>query len=266
MKPVPRSRVVLAVVLLAAAVVPMSLVLAEAPPPPPPTEAPVAVAPAPPAQPADQVEPAPKPQKAPRAEPAPKPEKVMKAEQAGRADVPPPPPPAIKVALHGEAVTVNGEGVPAAALADVLRKHAQVKGKGVVVALDADGDVPMSALHQVQEAMRAADLHKVVYADDLNRALPLVLPPAKLKALQAKLDQRDLARVAVDPAGVITVDGDAVGGAKLPEQVRKRLAKRPDTVFLLETSAGTRYGAFTQVLAGLQDGGAKRIAVDDPKL
>ncbi|MBE0565775.1 MAG: biopolymer transporter ExbD, partial [Krumholzibacteria bacterium] len=176
----------------------------------------------------------------------------------------PPAPPAIGVVVRTAGVAINGEPVAMDELGEVLAKHAQAEGEGAVVSLDAAGDVPMGTVHQVQEQLRQAGLKKVVYAGDLPVKTPKVLPPEKANQLQQKVAAEDLATVRVDAAGVVTVDGEPVPGAKLAAVVGKRLAARPDTVFLLQSERGTAYGAFVQVLAGLQEGGATRIAVEDP--
>jgi len=263
MKPVPKLRLVLVTVLLAVAVAPLSLVLADPPPPPPP---PAQKADAPEAAPAAKAAPAeaPRPEAAPAPAAEPAPEKVAKPGEAPAADVPPPPPPGVRVAIGKEGVAVNGDPVPVAAVGEAVLKHAQVKGVGAVVRLEADGAVPMSELHGVQDSLRKAGLHKVIYSDDLQRSLPLVLPPLKAKQALAELSDEDVARIHVDGAGMVTWDGKKIPGAKLGAWVQKRLQESPNTVFVLQTDDDTRYGAFVQVLAGLQEGGAKRIAVSDP--
>jgi biopolymer transport protein ExbD len=141
---------------------------------------------------------------------------------------------------------------------------AQEMGGDPVVLLATDGAVPMGLLHDVQADLLKVGLTDVIYVGESGKKLKMSLPPTKAKEKLAGLPEDMILPVKVDAAGVLTVRGKKIKGASLPDVIKKELQMNDKLVVTLHTERDTRYGAFLQVLGGLKEGGATRIAIQDP--
>jgi len=143
-------------------------------------------------------------------------------------------------------------------------KAVQEKGGQVTVSIDSDGAVTMGTVHKMQAQLKELGLMKVIYTGEIGEAVPMMLPPDKVKQKLASLPDDMILNVKVDAAGVLTVNGKKTAGADLPKVVAKNMQAEPKLVVSVHTENETRYGAFLQTLQGLKKGGANKIAIQDP--
>ena len=268
MTKVSKTKLSMILAVLVLAIGPLSLVYGEAPPAPAAAPQP-AEAPAPAAEPTSVVEVA-----APAAQPAqpdkPTKEEELKKKQAlkakGQHDVPPPPPKeALNLKVTPKGVLVAGQMVDDDHLKKILQTVATKKKDSAIIAIDSKGDVSMGDIHDLQRMLRDQDLTRVKYVGELGKAIAMNIPPAKMNKKLAEMPQDLVMRVKVDGQGVLMVDGKKTKGAKLSKVVSQALDTTPQLVVALATDRDTKYGAFVQVLDSLKQGGATRIAIQDPE-
>ena len=288
MKEVSKIRLGAILVVLLMAVVPLSVVLGQAPPPPPPpAKAKTAAEAAPVAKPAPVDKPAPKarteqakterarteqakPAPARKAAPAGDDEKkqkemLIKKKMAGKDTPPPPPKHAMVMTLTGQEPLLDGQAIHPEKMKKILAKAAQLEDKAPVIVIDSQGQVPMSEIHQWQKELRDLGLTRVKYKGPLGQSLAMALPPEKAVKKLDSLPEKQVMRVKVDGQGVVTMNGRKTKGAKVAGVVASALDQEPEMVFALHTDGDTHFGAFVQVLDGLKEGGATRIAILDPE-
>ena len=96
-----------------------------------------------------------------------------------------------------------------------------------------------------------------IYMVHLN-TLPVNLPAAQAAQSETK---PTVVSVTVNKAGHVFYDMDANPTAGISERVKKTLAEKPETIFVIRGDRDTNYADITSVLDSLKAAGARHVSL-----
>jgi biopolymer transport protein ExbD len=173
-------------------------------------------------------------------------------------------------ALRTVDVTVRGageveiDGVVARLgnLREALEKSAGTKKEDVVIVLRCKPDVLMDEIKAVHATLVGADLRKVIYHDDADKELPLILPSQEMQDRLSQIPAKDVAVLMVAANGDMILDGQPVSITAVTESIAQGLSANPNLIVSLQTVGSSHYGDFVRALDLAKVAGATRISVD----
>ena len=177
------------------------------------------------------------------------------------------------------AVYVNGRPHPLEDVSEVLRELDAASEEPLVVSLAGDPAVPYGVVSDLQEAMRASGVHRVVFdtrsaarrtppgePSDVLEGLGIVLPEAGVEEPQ-QVSVRNLLFLVVQPSGVVEVrrgtstEVQRVRPADVEGIWREAVALNSRLIAAVQTHPAAGYASMLEVLDALHAAEAQRISL-----
>jgi beta-lactamase regulating signal transducer with metallopeptidase domain len=167
------------------------------------------------------------------------------------------------VFINENEIKINGKKTSFENLETTLKKVVGDDKEHVVFNLTFDESATMETVLKVQQILQESGILNIVYMDDSKKGSALVLPSNESKEKIKKIPKENIANVAINAAGDITVDGKSVGEKELFDLTKKLLAVNPKVIFAISTGKDTMYRNYVVVMKILKKAGAKRIHVGE---
>jgi biopolymer transport protein ExbD len=87
---------------------------------------------------------------------------------------------------------------------------------------------------------------------DVDTGIGLVLPPAAETTEQVKVKQSDIAKLLVNAAGEILLDGELITIPQISETIKNKIKQNPKLIVSIKTDRETNYSRYIEVLDELK--------------
>ncbi len=87
---------------------------------------------------------------------------------------------------------------------------------------------------------------------DVDTGIGLVLPPAAETTEQVKVKQSDIAKLLVNAAGEVLLDGELITVAQIRETIKNKIKQNPKLIISIKTDRETNYSRYIEVLDELK--------------
>jgi len=87
---------------------------------------------------------------------------------------------------------------------------------------------------------------------DVDTGIGLVLPPAAETTEQVKVKQSDIAKLLVNAAGEVLLDGELITIPQIRETVKNKIKQNPKLIVSIKTDRETNYSRYIEVLDELK--------------
>jgi len=87
---------------------------------------------------------------------------------------------------------------------------------------------------------------------DVDTGIGLVLPPAAETTEQVKVKQSDIAKLLVNAAGEVLLDGDLITIPQIRETIKNKIKQNPKLIVSIKTDRETNYSRYIEVLDELK--------------
>ncbi len=87
---------------------------------------------------------------------------------------------------------------------------------------------------------------------DVDTGIGLVLPPAAEITEQVKVKQSDIAKLLVNAAGEVLLDGELITVAQIRETIKNKIKQNPKLIVSIKTDRETNYSKYIEVLDELK--------------
>ncbi len=87
---------------------------------------------------------------------------------------------------------------------------------------------------------------------DVDTGIGLVLPPAAETTEQVKVKQSDIAKLLVNAAGEVLLDGELITVAQIRETIKNKIKQNPKLIVSIKTDRETNYSKYIEVLDELK--------------
>ncbi len=87
---------------------------------------------------------------------------------------------------------------------------------------------------------------------DVDTGIGLVLPPAAETTEQVKVKQSDIAKLLVNAAGEVLLDGELITVAQIRETIKNKIKQNPKLIVSIKTDRETNYSRYIEVLDELK--------------
>lgn len=121
--------------------------------------------------------------------------------------------------------------------------------------------------HRVEAEIPAASMADVAFqlmmfflvgtTFDVDTGIGLVLPPAAETTQQVKVKQSDIAKLLVNAAGEVLLDGELITIPQIRETIKNKIRQNPKLIVSIKTDRETTYNRYIEVLDQL------KLAYDD---
>jgi biopolymer transport protein ExbD len=87
---------------------------------------------------------------------------------------------------------------------------------------------------------------------DVDTGIGLVLPPAAETTEQVKVKQSDIAKLLVNAAGEVLLDGELITIPQIRETIKNKIKQNPKLIVSIKTDRETNYSRYIEVLDELK--------------
>jgi biopolymer transport protein ExbD len=87
---------------------------------------------------------------------------------------------------------------------------------------------------------------------DVDTGIGLVLPPAAETTEQVKVKQSDIAKLLVNAAGEVLLDGELITVPQIRETIKNKIKQNPKLIVSIKTDRETNYSRYIEVLDELK--------------
>jgi len=87
---------------------------------------------------------------------------------------------------------------------------------------------------------------------DVDTGIGLVLPPAAETTEQVKVKQSDIAKLLVNAAGEVLLDGELITIPQIRETIKNKIKQNPKLIISIKTDRETNYSRYIEVLDELK--------------
>jgi len=87
---------------------------------------------------------------------------------------------------------------------------------------------------------------------DVDTGIGLVLPPAAETTEQVKVKQSDIAKLLVNAAGEVLLDGELITVPQIRETIKNKIKQNPKLIISIKTARETSYSRYIEVLDELK--------------
>ncbi len=87
---------------------------------------------------------------------------------------------------------------------------------------------------------------------DVDTGIGLVLPPAAEVTQQVKVKQSDIAKLLVNAAGEVLLDGELITIPQIRETIKNKIRQNPKLIISIKTDRETSYSRYIEVLDELK--------------
>jgi biopolymer transport protein ExbD len=87
---------------------------------------------------------------------------------------------------------------------------------------------------------------------DVDTGIGLVLPPAAETTEQVKVKQSDIAKLLVNAAGEVLLDGELITIPQISETIKNKIKQNPKLIVSIKTDRETNYSRYIEVLDELK--------------
>lgn len=87
---------------------------------------------------------------------------------------------------------------------------------------------------------------------DVDTGIGLVLPPAAETTEQVKVKQSDIAKLLVNAAGEVLLDGELITVQQIREMIKNKIKQNPKLIVSIKTDRETSYSRYIEVLDELK--------------
>ncbi len=87
---------------------------------------------------------------------------------------------------------------------------------------------------------------------DVDTGIGLVLPPAAETTEQVKVKQSDIAKLLVNAAGEVLLDGELITVPQIRETIKNKIKANPKLIVSIKTDRETSYSRYVEVLDELK--------------
>jgi biopolymer transport protein ExbD len=171
---------------------------------------------------------------------------------------------AIKIYIAGKRdIQINNVKTSLANFKTEMDKIKENSGDQILIQLKVDHEVSMHVVFKVQKILREINLRKVMYSDDEERGLDLMLPAPGAEKKLDQIPDKDIMKLKISAEGKVTANDMAVEIADLDRFIKESLKKNDKQVVTIDAEENTSYESFVIVLDKVKKGGAKRVGIYD---
>jgi biopolymer transport protein ExbD len=113
-----------------------------------------------------------------------------------------------------------------------------------------DAEIPSASMADI--AFELMIFFLVATTFDVDTGIGLVLPPAAETTEQVKVKQSDIAKLLVNAAGEVLLDGELITVPQIRETIKNKIKQNPKLIVSIKTDRETNYSRYIEVLDELK--------------
>jgi biopolymer transport protein ExbD len=114
----------------------------------------------------------------------------------------------------------------------------------------AEAEIPSASMADI--AFELMIFFLVATTFDVDTGIGLVLPPAAETTEQVKVKQSDIAKLLVNAAGEVLLDGELITVPQIRETIKNKIKQNPKLIISIKTDRETSYSRYIEVLDELK--------------
>ncbi|CUU06907.1 Biopolymer transport protein ExbD [Candidatus Thermokryptus mobilis] len=114
----------------------------------------------------------------------------------------------------------------------------------------AEAEIPSASMADI--AFELLIFFLVATTFDVDTGIGLVLPPAAETTEQVKIKQSDIAKLLVNAAGEVLLDGELITVPQIRETIKNKIKQNPKLIVSIKTDRETNYSRYIEVLDELK--------------
>ncbi|CUU00865.1 Biopolymer transport protein ExbD, partial [Candidatus Kryptobacter tengchongensis] len=114
----------------------------------------------------------------------------------------------------------------------------------------AEAEIPSASMADI--AFELMIFFLVATTFDVDTGIGLVLPPAAETTEQVKVKQSDIAKLLVNAAGEVLLDGELITVPQIRETIKNKIKANPKLIVSIKTDRETNYSRYIEVLDELK--------------
>ncbi len=114
----------------------------------------------------------------------------------------------------------------------------------------AEAEIPSASMADI--AFELLIFFLVATTFDVDTGIGLVLPPAAETTEQVKVKQSDIAKLLVNAAGEVLLDGELITVPQIRETIKNKIKQNPKLIISIKTDRETSYSRYIEVLDELK--------------
>ncbi len=114
----------------------------------------------------------------------------------------------------------------------------------------AEAEIPSASMADI--AFELLIFFLVATTFDVDTGIGLVLPPAAETTEQVKVKQSDIAKLLVNAAGEVLLDGELITIPQIRETIKNKIKQNPKLIVSIKTDRETNYSRYIEVLDELK--------------
>ncbi|MCS7230225.1 MAG: biopolymer transporter ExbD [Candidatus Kryptonium sp.] len=114
----------------------------------------------------------------------------------------------------------------------------------------AEAEIPSASMADI--AFELLIFFLVATTFDVDTGIGLVLPPAAETTEQVKVKQSDIAKLLVNAAGEVLLDGELITVQQIRELIKNKIKANPKLIISIKTDRETNYSRYIEVLDELK--------------
>ncbi|MEN3038730.1 MAG: biopolymer transporter ExbD [Candidatus Kryptonium sp.] len=114
----------------------------------------------------------------------------------------------------------------------------------------AEAEIPSASMADI--AFELMIFFLVATTFDVDTGIGLVLPPAAETTEQVKVKQSDIAKLLVNAAGEVLLDGELITVQQIRELIKNKIKANPKLIVSIKTDRETNYSRYIEVLDELK--------------
>ncbi|CUT03280.1 ExbD/TolR family protein [Candidatus Chrysopegis kryptomonas] len=114
----------------------------------------------------------------------------------------------------------------------------------------AEAEIPSASMADI--AFELMIFFLVATTFDVDTGIGLVLPPAAETTEQVKVKQSNIAKLLVNAAGEVLLDGELITVPQIRETIKNKIKQNPKLIISIKTDRETSYSRYIEVLDELK--------------